>query len=92
MHSQALRRVCNKLIGTAEIKYIFYILDLLNPDAGGLYDFKTFSAIAALSERVAPMEKFIKGFVDTADFGSLRAKLESAHHMFLNLFRGEDGQ
>merc|ERR1712166_775014 len=87
----ALRRVNNKLIGASEIKYIFYILDFLNPDAGDNHDFKAFSAIAALSERVAPMEKFIKGFVDQADFGSLRQKLEGAHHMFLNLFRGEDG-
>lgn len=86
----ALRRVNNKLIGASEIKYIFYILDLLNPDAGEFHDFKAFSAIAALSERVAPMERFIKGFVDQADFGSLRQKLEGAHHMFLNLFRGED--
>lgn len=86
----ALRRVNNKLIGASEIKYIFYILDLLNPDAGEFHDFKSFSAIAALSERVAPMERFIKGFVDQADFGSLRQKLEGAHHMFLNLFRGED--
>lgn len=44
-------------------------------------------AIAALSEKVAPMESLIRGFVDQADFQSLRHKLDRAHHMFLNLFK-----
>jgi len=85
----ALRRVNNKLIGNAEIKYIFYVLDLLGSNTSGFHDFKAFAAIAALSERVAPMEGLIKGFVDNADFTSLRQKLDRANHMFLNLFKAE---
>lgn len=83
-------KVNHKLIGNAEIKYVFYVLDLLGERAtvtGGLHDFKTFAAIAALSERVSPMEGMIRGFVDNADFGSLRQKLDRANHMFLNLFQ-----
>jgi hypothetical protein len=53
----ALRRVNCKLIGAAEIKYIFYILDLLGSSSPDVHDFQAFSAIAALSERVAPMEQ-----------------------------------
>lgn len=31
----------------------------------------------------------IRGFVDTADFDSLRVKLDRANHMFLNLFKAQ---
>lgn len=83
----ALKRVNKWCISKAEIKFIFYVLDLLGEDASGYHDFKAFAAIAALSERVAPMEHLIKGFVDGADFDSLRKKLDRANDMFLNLFK-----
>lgn len=90
----ALRKVNRNLIDNSQIKYIFYVLDVLGPNGGGganggLHDFKTFSAVAALSERVAPVEKLIRGFVDNADFESLRQKLDRANHMFINLFQAE---
>lgn len=50
----ALRRVNNKLIGNAEIKYLFYVLDLLGPHSPGFTDFKAFavSFTAYISSRL----------------------------------------
>lgn len=88
----ALQKVNKNLIGKDVLKYLFFVLDLIGHDgqAERVIDFKLFAAIAALSEKTAPMEDLYNDFLDTGDLGSLKKKMDLAHRMFEGIFMIDD--
>ena len=88
----ALQKVNKHLIGKDVLKYLFFVLDLIGSDGEPerVVDFKLFAAIAALSEKTAPMEDLYNDFLDTGDLGSLKMKMDLAHRMFAGIFMADD--
>ncbi|XP_041351785.1 uncharacterized protein LOC121370547 isoform X2 [Gigantopelta aegis] len=69
----ALRVINNKLT-TSEEQYIYRILELVGYKITDGADFKLFSVLAALSQRISSLDNWMKNFIGQVDFGILEMK------------------
>lgn len=70
----ALRAVNNKL-SHAEEEYLYRILELTGYSIKNGADFKLFSVVAALSQKIAALDNWMRNMIGKMDFGMLEMKL-----------------
>lgn len=85
----ALRQINSYLITEKECQYVYHILDL--PQRSKI-NFKLFTVVAALSEKVSRLDPFIRKLINKMDFEALDVKLENARALFGLLANEEEDQ
>ncbi|XP_072028233.1 uncharacterized protein [Amphiura filiformis] len=83
-----MRQVNRNLITDKECQYVYHVLDL--PQRHRL-DFKLFTVVAALSEKVSNLEPFIRKMINKMDFEALDVKMSKAKELFY-LLEDEDSE
>eukprot|EP00730_Choanoeca_flexa_P001338 TRINITY_DN10592_c0_g1_i8.p1 TRINITY_DN10592_c0_g1~~TRINITY_DN10592_c0_g1_i8.p1 ORF type:complete len:1087 (+),score=164.07 TRINITY_DN10592_c0_g1_i8:23-3283(+) len=81
--SMALRSVCRPPLSDKETEFVLRVLDLM--EAQGLkrdVDFKLFTIVAALAERVTKLDDMIKDDIKQIRFDGLDARLKTALDLF----------
>uniref|UniRef100_A0A1I8GZL3 EF-hand domain-containing protein n=1 Tax=Macrostomum lignano TaxID=282301 RepID=A0A1I8GZL3_9PLAT len=79
---EALQDINGHLITKKEMQYVYHILNL---PARTRVNFRLFSVIAALSEKVVQLEPIIRKMVNKMNFDALDYKLEKCKEMFFLL-------
>ncbi|XP_022106904.1 mediator of DNA damage checkpoint protein 1-like [Acanthaster planci] len=82
-----LKQVNSYLITEKECQYIYHVLDL--PQRHRI-DFKLFSVVAALSEKVSRLEPFIRKLINKMNFEALEVKMQQAKELFFLLADEDD--
>ncbi|XP_053381809.1 uncharacterized protein LOC123540018 [Mercenaria mercenaria] len=75
----ALQQINNKLLSEKEFQYIYFILDLPKREK---INFRLFSIIAALSEKVTQMDPVIRKLMNKVDYNALDIKMEKSKELF----------
>ncbi|XP_060583539.1 uncharacterized protein LOC132739765 isoform X2 [Ruditapes philippinarum] len=75
----ALQQINNKLLSEKEFQYIYFILDLPKREK---INFRLFSIIAALSEKVTQMDPVIRKLINKVDYNALDVKMEKSKELF----------
>ncbi|KAI0225330.1 hypothetical protein LSAT2_023818, partial [Lamellibrachia satsuma] len=83
---EALRHINGHLISKKDMHYIYRILDLSGRPR---INMQLFSVIAALSEKVAQVNPFVKKLINKFDFEALDTKMERSKELFRLLVHGE---
>ncbi|XP_067665436.1 uncharacterized protein [Haliotis asinina] len=76
---EALQQINNHLLTDQEFKYLYFILDL--PGRSKI-NFRLFSVIAALSEKVTQMDPILKNLLNKFDYNALDVKMEKCKELF----------
>ena len=84
----ALRTACDKPLTDREMEFVLRVLDLI--DVAGPKDaklkqslnFRLFSVVAALTERVTKLDDKLRQTINTMEFNGLEAKLKTAKDLF----------
>ncbi|XP_033120125.1 titin-like isoform X6 [Anneissia japonica] len=74
-----LEQINGQLITKKECQYVYHILNL--PQRHKL-NFKLFTVVAALSEKVSRLEPFVKKMINKMDFEALDVKMQRAKELF----------
>eukprot|EP00037_Helgoeca_nana_P029209 m.347573 g.347573 ORF g.347573 m.347573 type:complete len:1593 (+) comp27925_c0_seq4:270-5048(+) len=83
-----IRTVNSNMISNKEVTYVDAVLDLrLVKDV----NFRMFSVIAALSERVVGLDRMVRDMVNYTDFRAMETKMDACKHMFYLLDETRDG-
>ncbi|KAL4218128.1 hypothetical protein ACF0H5_022864 [Mactra antiquata] len=82
----ALQQINNKLLSEKEFQYIYFILDLPKREK---INFRLFSIIAALSEKVTQMDPVIRKLINKVDYNALDVKMDKSKELF-ELLQDED--
>ncbi|XP_070534030.1 titin-like isoform X3 [Ptychodera flava] len=85
----ALRQINGYLITEKECEYIYHILEL--PQRSKI-NFKLFTVVAALSEKVSRLDPFVRKLINKLDFEALNVKMEHAKELFQLLVNEETDQ
>ncbi|XP_077990053.1 uncharacterized protein LOC144444494 isoform X2 [Glandiceps talaboti] len=85
----ALRQINGYLITEKECEYVYHVLDL--PQRSKI-NFKLFTVVAALSEKVSRLDPFVRKLINKLDFEALDVKLEYAKELFRLLANEEEDQ
>ncbi|XP_071962209.1 uncharacterized protein [Antedon mediterranea] len=83
-----LQQVNGQLITKKECQYVYHVLNL--PQRHKL-NFKLFTVVAALSEKVSRLEPFVKKMINKMDFEALDVKMQRAKELF-QLLEDEDDE
>ncbi|WAR16087.1 hypothetical protein MAR_030681 [Mya arenaria] len=75
----ALQQVNNKLLTQKEFQYIYFVLDLPKREK---INFRMFSIVAALSEKVTQMDPVIRKLINKVDHNALDVKMEKSKELF----------
>ncbi|XP_052249404.1 uncharacterized protein LOC127857089 isoform X2 [Dreissena polymorpha] len=75
----ALQQVNNKLLSDREFQYIYFVLDLPKREK---INFRLFSVVAALSEKVTQMDPVIRKLINKVDYNALDIKMEKSKELF----------
>ncbi|EDQ92558.1 uncharacterized protein MONBRDRAFT_5213 [Monosiga brevicollis MX1] len=74
-----LKTINRELITDGEVTYVHTVLDL---GKGRSINFRYFSVIAALSQRVASLDRMVKGLINALDVEALAVKIEKCKELF----------
>ncbi|XP_071113793.1 uncharacterized protein [Haliotis cracherodii] len=83
---EALQQINNHLLTDQEFKYLYFILDL--PGRSKI-NFRLFSVIAALSEKVTQMDPVLRNLLNKFDYNALDVKMEKCKELF-SLLKDDD--
>eukprot|EP00035_Acanthoeca_spectabilis_P032893 m.21032 g.21032 ORF g.21032 m.21032 type:complete len:1607 (+) comp5648_c0_seq1:229-5049(+) len=83
-----IRTVNKNMISNREMTYIDTVLELRLVKE---VNFRMFSVIAALSERVVGLDRMVRGMVNSTDFRAMEAKMNACKQMFYLLDEKRDG-
>jgi Ca2+-binding EF-hand superfamily protein len=84
----ALRTACDKPLTDREMEFVLRVLDLLDATAPKgtklkqSLNFRLFSVVAALTERVTKLDDKLRHTINTMEFNGLEAKLKTAKDLF----------
>lgn len=70
----AIRGV-NSQLGNSELKYLYQIIELLGRGRRLGIDFKLFSVIAGLAQRIAALDNWMRTLMDKTDLSGLEMKI-----------------
>lgn len=83
---EALQEINGHLITKKEIQYIYHILNIPGKKR---IDIQLFSCIAALSEKVAQVDPFIRKLINKFDYEALNTKMDRSKELFYLLSENE---
>jgi len=83
---EALQEINSHLITKKEMQYIFHILNI--PGRKRI-DIQLFSVIAAMSEKVAQVDPFIRKLINKFDYDALNTKMDRSKELFCLLSDNE---